>query len=122
MSVSTLWRCSTPAIAVKRRAIRDLRPGDNQPGQAATHAWCVVTVQDDKVPCRELTRHRAVGFQLYQEPVLGMLVHGSAGGSALPACSSSMEMPSGVRTKAMRPSRGGRLIMTPRAMKALQVS
>jgi len=60
------------------------------------------------------------GFQLYQEPVLGMLVHGSAAGSALPACSSSMEMPSGVRIKAIRPSRGGRLIVTPRAMNALQ--
>jgi hypothetical protein len=33
-----------------------------------------------------------------------------------------MEMPSGVQIKAMRPSRGGRLIGTPRAMKALQVS
>ena len=32
-----------------------------------------------------------------------------------------MEIPSGVRIKAMRPSRGGRLIVTPRAMKALQV-
>ena len=60
--------------------------------------------------------------RLYQESVLAMLLHGSAGGSAEPACSSSMEMPSGVRMNAMRPSRGGRLIVTPRAMKALQVS
>jgi len=64
----------------------------------------------------------ARGFTLYHEPVLAMLVQGSAGGSASPACSSSMEMPSGVRMKAIRPSRGGRLIVTPRAMKALQVS
>ena len=62
------------------------------------------------------------GFLLYQAPVLGMLVHGSAGASAPPACSSSIEMPSGVRMKAMRPSRGGRLIVTPCVMKALQVS
>lgn len=62
------------------------------------------------------------GVTLYHEPVLAMLVQGSAGGSASPACSSSMEMPSGVRIKAMRPSRGGRLIVTPRAIKALQVS
>src|SRR5580658_3700456 len=61
-------------------------------------------------------------FHLYQEPVLVMLVQGSAGGSAAPACSNSMEMPSGVRMKAMRPSGGGRLIVTPCAMKALQVS
>jgi hypothetical protein len=33
-----------------------------------------------------------------------------------------MEMPSGARIKAMRPSRGGRLIVTPWAIKALQVS
>jgi hypothetical protein len=64
----------------------------------------------------------ARGFRLYQEPVLAMLVQGSAGASAPPAWSSSMEMLSGVRMKAMRPSRGGRLIVTPRAMKALQVS
>src|ERR1700680_3720260 len=62
------------------------------------------------------------GISLYHEPVLAMLVQGSAGGSASPACSSSREMPSGVRMKAMRPSRGGRLIVTPWAMKALQVS
>ena len=61
-------------------------------------------------------------FRLYQEPVLAMLVQGSAGGSALPACSNSIEMPSGVRMKAMRPSRGGRLIVTPLALKALHVS
>src|SRR5207302_1035137 len=62
------------------------------------------------------------GVSLYQEPVLAMLFQGSAGGSASAACSSSMEMPSGERTKAMRPSRGGRLIVTPRAIKALQVA
>ncbi len=64
----------------------------------------------------------AGGVSLYQEPVLAMLVQGSAGGSASPACKSSREMPSGVRIKAMRPSRGGRLIVTPWAIKALQVS
>ena len=51
--------------------------------------------------------------RLYHEPVLAMLVQGSAGASASPACNSSREMPSGVRIKAMRPSRGGRLIVTP---------
>ncbi len=38
----------------------------------------------------------------YHCPVLGMDFHGSAGGSALPFCSSSTEMLSGERTKAMR--------------------
>jgi hypothetical protein len=37
------------------------------------------------------------GVTLYHEPVLAMLVQGSAGGSASPACSSSMEMPSRLR-------------------------
>ena len=73
-------------------------------------------------PSRATIQSAPAGFQFYHEPVLAMLVQGSAGGSAAPACSSSMEMPSGVRMKAMRPSRGGRLIVTPWAMKALQVS
>ena len=49
----------------------------------------------------------------YQDPVFGMLAHGSAFGSAAPFCSNSTEMLSGERTKAMRPSRGGRLMVTP---------
>ncbi len=58
----------------------------------------------------------------YQLPTLGMLTQGSAGASAAPACSSSMDIPSGVRMNAIRPSRGGRLITTPWAIMALQVS
>ncbi len=50
---------------------------------------------------------------LYQLPVLGIDFHGSAGASAAPFCSSSMEMLSGERTKAMWPSRGGRRMVTP---------
>ena len=49
----------------------------------------------------------------YHCPTLGMDFHGSAGGSAPPFCSSSTEMLSGERTKAMCPSRGGRLMATP---------
>ena len=45
--------------------------------------------------------------------VLGIDAHGSAGPSASPFCSSSMECLSGERTKAMTPSRGGRLMVTP---------
>ena len=47
---------------------------------------------------------------------------GSAGASAAPFCSSSIEMLSGERTKAMRPSRGGRLIVTPCSMSRWQVA
>ena len=58
-------------------------------------------------PRAVLAFHGVSGWRFYQGPMLGMLVQGSAAGSALPACSSSIEMPSGVRMKAMRPSRGG---------------
>jgi hypothetical protein len=53
------------------------------------------------------------GRDPYQVPVFGMDFQGSAGASAAPCCSSSMEMLSGERTNAMRPSRGGRRIVTP---------
>ena len=49
----------------------------------------------------------------YQWPVFGMLAHGSAAGSDLPFCSSSIEMLSGDLTNAIWPSRGGRLISIP---------
>lgn len=58
---------------------------------------------------------------VYQVPVLGMLAHGSAGGR-WPSCSNSTEMPSGVLTKAMWPSRGGRWTMCPASMIRWQVS
>jgi hypothetical protein len=51
--------------------------------------------------------------QAYQTPVLGMDFHGSADAFASPFCNSSMEMLSGLRTNAMRPSRGGRLMTIP---------
>src|SRR5271169_704865 len=56
----------------------------------------------------------------YQLPVFGMLAQGSLAGSGVPFCNSSMEIPSGERTKAMLPSRGGRLIVTPLSMRLLQ--
>ena len=49
----------------------------------------------------------------YHVPVFGMLAQGSATGSGLPFCSSSIEIPSGVLMKAMFPSRGGRLMVMP---------
>ena len=52
-------------------------------------------------------------FCLYQLPELGIELQGSAGGRAGPSCSSSIEMPSGDLTKAMRPSRGGLSMLTP---------
>ena len=58
----------------------------------------------------------------HQAPTFGIDFHGSATGSAVPACSSSIEMLSGERTKAMRPSRGGRLTTTPWSARRWQVA
>ena len=52
--------------------------------------------------------------RLHQTPVFGIDIQGSAGGSASPFWNSSIEILSGVRMKAMRPSRGGRLIVDAR--------
>ena len=54
-------------------------------------------------------------------PLLGIDAHGSAGASAAPFWSSSTEIPSGERTNAMRPSRGGRLMATPASIRRGQV-
>ena len=63
--------------------------------------------QDDQ---RRGQAHAGIPYQL---PTLGMLAQGSCTGSDGPFCSSSIEIPSGVRMKAIRPSRGGRLTVTP---------
>ena len=62
------------------------------------------------------------GARAYHFPTLGMEAHGSCFGSGDPACRSSIEMPSGERTKAMWPSRGGRLMGIPASMSFRQVS
>jgi DNA-binding NtrC family response regulator len=46
-------------------------------------------------------RSREPGGAAYHSPVLGIETHGSVGGSGLPCCKSSIEMPSGERTNAM---------------------
>ena len=66
--------------------------------------------QAEALPGTERYRQEA---DSYQEPVFGIEAQGSLGGSASPRCKRSTEIPSGERTKAMRPSRGGRLIVTP---------
>jgi hypothetical protein len=58
----------------------------------------------------------------YHDPVLAIEVQGSCGGFASPFCRSSIEMPSGERMKAMRPSRGGRLMVTPLSMSLRHVA
>jgi len=58
----------------------------------------------------------------YQEPVFSIDVQGSEGAFASPRCRISIEMLSGDFTKAMRPSRGGRLMVTPLSMSDRHVS
>ena len=76
---------------------------------------------DDRVLAPDAVKKPAVA-PAYHSPLLGIEVHGSAGASAAPFCRSSIEISSGVRTNAMRPSRGGRLIVTPASISRLQVS
>ena len=52
-------------------------------------------------------------FDLYHSPTLSIDAHGSFAGRGSPACSSSIEMLSGDLTKAILPSCGGRLMVTP---------
>lgn len=58
----------------------------------------------------------------HQVPVLAIEAQGSAGARAWPFCSSSMETPSGERMKAMCPSRGGRLMVTPDSARRAQTA
>ena len=59
--------------------------------------------------------------RIHHCPILGIDTQGSAG-SRRPSCNSSIEMPSGVRTNAIWPSRGGRLMVTPASRKRWHVS
>lgn len=58
----------------------------------------------------------------YQLPIFGADAQGSATGRFSPFCRISIEMPSGERTNAMRPSRGGRLMVMPLSCRCLQKS
>ena len=58
----------------------------------------------------------------HQDPVFSIEAQGSAGGRLSPICSSSIEIPSGETTNAMRPSRGGRLMVTPASISCWHLS
>jgi hypothetical protein len=62
------------------------------------------------------------GTYYYQWPVFGIELHGSAGGLGSPFCNNSIECRSGERTKAMLPSRGGRLMVIPCFISLSQVA
>ena len=78
-------------------------------------AW-FACVQTD---CRDLAGDCSNDYQL---PMLGRSFQGAAGARASPCWSSSIEMPSGDRTKAILPSRGGRLMITPAACSLAQAA
>src|SRR5712671_7474453 len=61
-------------------------------------------------------------YRYHQWPVFGIEDHGSAGGFGSPFCNSSIECRSGERMKAILPSRGGRLIVTPIFISLSQVA
>ena len=67
---------------------------------------------------RRQVRHRDV----YQTPSLAMDAQGSRFGSGPPFCNNSIEMASGERMKAIWPSRGGLLIVTPAFINLSQVA
>ena len=77
-----------------------------------------IIVQEPDVIVAE--RRKADDLDHYQTPVFGIDAHGSAGASASPSWSNSTEMLSGERTKAIRPSRGGRLMVTPASINLAQ--
>src|SRR5579883_696668 len=64
----------------------------------------------------------AMRIAAHQWPVLGIEAHGSCGALADPFCNSSIDCRSGERTKAIIPSRGGRLIVTPAFISLSQVA
>src|SRR4029077_10785016 len=72
-----------------------------------------------------LSLHQPIGKTApppHHFPLFGIETHGSFGGNALPFCRSSIECLSGERTKAILPSRGGRLIVTPAFISLSQVA
>ena len=95
---------------------RDHLPG--QPGMARRQRGGRGDARRQQNPQRQAKAQRA----RHQWPVLAMLAQGSAGASASPFCNSSTDTLSGERTKAICPSRGGRLMTTPLACKCAQVA
>src|SRR6185295_16168708 len=89
-----------------------------QPQQnSASHRLLLISISEGQRGAGELV---PVGD--HQWPVFCIEAHGSAGGFGSPFCSSSIECRSGERTKAMLPSRGGRLMVMPIFMSLSQVA
>ena len=97
---------------------RSVSPADGVGVQARSNRFAIITLS--RATTQSWTS--LAGRSGYQLPVFSMLDHGSAGAFDSPFCSSSIEIPSGERTKAMWPSRGGRLIVTPPSCSFSQVA
>ena len=89
--------------------------GRHQPGGARTDDHNMARLRRDYLARlrRDANVARLPFWIAHQTPVFGIDVHGSAGALASPFWRISIEILSGERMKAMRPSRGGRLIVTP---------
>ena len=79
----------------------------------------LVTYEPDVIVGKGRNGH---DIEHHHSPTLGIDAQGSEGGSASPFCKSSIEILSGLLTKAMWPSRGGRLIVTPPSISRRQKS
>ncbi len=127
-----------PTIILDRRDLTSRRKPESSPGGGyrlvpwefepllnpsvppkAMHQRCTASSRGHPGTSRLSVAHRP---STYHSPVFSMDAQGSAGASESPSCSNSMEMPSGERTNAMRPSRGGRLMMTPPSIRRWQLS
>ena len=74
-----------------------------------------------KTPDAQPRPDKRPSLSRYHLPVFGIEAQGYCFGSGLPFCNSSIEMLSGERTKAIWPSRGGRLMTTPLFIRRSQV-
>ena len=109
VGVISIGDCVKAVIDEQKHEIEDL----GGTSRAETRSWFAFARPGTSGRARPIkTSTCTVAYQL---PVFGIDFQGSAGGRAPPFCRSSMEMLSGERTKAMRPSRGGRLMVTPPA-------
>ena len=116
------WPALLLCAAALAAAATLARPGR---ARALTPCWAFARADRSRTRCRR----RSASPRCASADFVGLLASPGAGvrhrrprllrRQRLPVCSSSIEMSSGERTKAMWPSRGGRLMVTPASMQAL---
>ncbi len=105
-------------LAGRKTATREIA---SSPGPEGLHAAHRIALQRHRLKGPDAPRPPRAAPP-YQWPILPMLAQGSCGASDSPSCSNSIEMLSGLRTKAMWPSRGGRLMVTPASISFWHIS